>query len=216
MYFCFITKRLNVHFLINIAMSVPLSQRNSVFIPFCVLIVWLSATAVHAQLRPFSTDSIKLVDDEVVFTYRFEPNLDKKELLAKTYYFLDQELDPYSGGFLINTADSIVCRITDYLDIESGMLHTFGMYMTYDLAFVFYDNACDLIVSNIKFVEKSSFERQEETTKELYLTEYSAKDIMVDEKYTQLFKRGASDKISVAAIQRLNEIVGNLRLYFME
>lgn len=216
MYFCFITKRLNVHLLINIAMATLSLKRKGFSVLFCIIIMGLFVSASNGQNKPFSKDSIPLVSDNVEFTYHFDSNVDKDEYLTKTYFFLDQELDPYSGVFLKNIDDSILCRVTDYLDIESGMLHTFGMYMIYDLTFVYHDNACDLTINNIKFVEKGSFERQEETTKELYLTEYSAKDIMVDKQYTQLFKRGASDKITVAAIQRLNEVVGNLRLYFME
>ena len=95
-----------------------------------VLLFWLCVITSHARSLPFSTDSIPVVDEEVTFTYRFEADIDKKEYLTRTYFFIDRELDPYKGAFLKHAEDTVVCRVTDYLDIESSMLYLFGVYMT--------------------------------------------------------------------------------------
>ena len=181
-----------------------------------VLLFWLCVITSHARSLPFSTDSIPVVGEEVKFTYLFEAEIDKKEYLTRTYFFMDRELNPYKGAFLKNTEDTVVCRVIDYLDIESGVLHVFGMYMTYDIAFVYRDASCDLSISNIQFMEKSYFERQQESPRNLNLTMFTGKDILVDRRYTQLFKRGASDKIAAAAVARLNEVVVKLEAYFSE
>ncbi len=183
---------------------------------FILVLFWLCALMGYAQSLPFSNDSILVVGEEVTFTYRFDADIDKKEYLTRTYFFMDRELNPYKGAFLKNTEDTVVCRVIDYLDIESGVLHVFGMYMTYDIALVYRDASCDLSISNIQFMEKSYFERQQESPRNLNLTMFTGKDILVDKRYTQLFKRGASDKIAVAAVARLNDVVVKLEAYFSE
>lgn len=176
----------------------------------------IAPSSGFAQFEPFSTDSIPLIGEEVLFTFHFKGNISKKEAHKRTHFFLDREMDPYSGAFIRNTDDSVVCRVVDYLEIETGMLHVFGMYMTYDMQLLFHDNAVDLTIRNITFMEKSHYERQEETSRELYFTEYTGKEIMVDKSYSQLFKRDASGKVTKAAINRFNTIVRNLRIYFVD
>ncbi|HHU97173.1 MAG: hypothetical protein QM237_05640 [Bacteroidota bacterium] len=191
-----------------------LLRRRSVFVSVSVLLFWLCVITSHARSLPFSTDSIPVVDEEVTFTYRFEADIDKKEYLTRTYFFIDRELDPYKGAFLKHAEDTVVCRVTDYLDIESSMLYLFGVYMTYDLVFVYRDASCDLSINNIQFMEKGYYERQQESPRNLNLTMFTGKDILVDKRYTQLFKRGASDKIAAAAVARLNDVVVKLEAYF--
>jgi len=182
---------------------------------FC-LVSWLITSEARAQFGPFTSDSIPLVGDEVCFTYQLKGNVSKEEMQKRTHYYLDHDLDPYSGGFLVSTPDSIKCRVADYLEIESNMLNVFGMYMTYELQFVFTEGSCDLTISDIRFMEKSLFERQEETARELYFTEYTGKEIMVEKSYHQLFKKDPSTRITHAAIDRFNKIVRSLRIYFVD
>ena len=193
------------------------TNRKYFHVALLISLVWLIApSSGFAQFGPFSADSIPLIGEEVLFTFHFEGNISKEEAHKRAHYFLDRELDPYSGAFISNTDDSVVCRVVDYLEIESSMLHVFGMYMTYDLQLLFNDNAVDLTIRNITFMEKSHYERQEETTRELYFTEYTGKGIMVDKSYSQLFKRDASGKVTEAAVNRFNSIVRNLRIYFVD
>jgi len=102
--------------------------------------------------------------------------------------------------------------VADYLEIESNMLNVFGMYMTYELLFVFTEGSCDLAISGIRFMEKSLFERQEESARELYFTEYTGKEMMVEKSYHQ----DPSTRITHAAIDRFNKIVRSLRIYFVD
>lgn len=190
--------------------------RRSNFVPLCIFLLWLITATGYAQFGPFTTDSITEVEDEVVFTYHFKGNLTKEEIHTRTHDYLDRELNPYSGAFLKNNRDSMVCRITDYLEIESNMLNVFGMYMTYDMKFVFKEGACDITISHIIFMEKSYFERQEETSRKLYFQEFTGKEIMIERKYTQLLKREVSNRITDTAIKRFNEIVRNLRVNYVD
>ena len=170
----------------------------------------------RAQFGPFTPDSIPLVGDEVCFTYPVKGNVSKEEIKIRTHYYLDHELDPYSGAFLVNTPDSMKCRVVEYLEIESNMLNVFGMYMTYEMSFVFNEGSCDLTISGIRFMEKSLFERQEETTRDLYFTEYTGKEMMVEKSYHQLFKKDPSTIITNKAVDRFNKIVRSLRVYFVD
>jgi hypothetical protein len=189
---------------------------KTIFVTLYIFLLWLITATGYAQSEPFTTDSIPLVEDEVVFTYHFKGNLSKEEIHTRTHYYLDRELDPYSGAFLKNNSDSLVCQVIDYLEIESNMLHVLGMYMTYDVKFVFKEGLCELTFSNIIFMEKSNFEKQESTSHEFYFREFTGKEIMIDKSYRQLFRRGTSDRITIAVLKRLNEIVRDLNSYLLD
>jgi len=47
------------------------------------------------------------------------------------------------------------------------------------------------------------------------MPEYSGKDIMIDKNYSRLMMRDASEKITEATIERINEIIKSLDLIFM-
>ena len=176
----------------------------------CLLFVLFSSSMGFAQPIQFSKGSIPLVDDEVVFSVKFEHDLTKEEFLNRTYHFLNDKLNPYSGAFLVNNKDSTVSKITDYLEIQSNYLSIFAMYMTYNLQLTYEDGYCTMIIKDITFFEKEYFEAQENNKRKLYMPEYSGKDIMIDKKYTRLFKRDISGKTTEAALKRINEIINNL------
>lgn len=188
--------------------------KKSLFVVLSFTLIWLIPLKGFGQTVAFSADSILLVGEDVVFSFHFENNISKEDARLKINTFLDRGMDPYSGTFLKNTDDSVVCRVVDYLEIESGMFHVFGMYMTYHIKFVFHDASCDLAISQITFMEKSYFERQEETPHQFYFREYTAKEIMVDKLYRLLLKRDASEKVTDAAINRFNMIVKNMGSHF--
>ncbi|MBF6629175.1 MAG: hypothetical protein ITG04_11825 [Proteiniphilum sp.] len=190
--------------------------RNNCASLLLLLLSWLITSEASAQFGPFTTDSITLVGDEVYFTYHFKGNVSKEEMKLRSHYYLDHELDPYSGGFIENTTDSMKCRVVDYLEIEANMLNVFGMYMTYEMLFVFNEGSCDLTISGIRFMEKSLFERQEETVRDLYFTKYTGKEMMVEKSYHQLFKKDPSTRITNKAVDRFNKIVRGLRIYFVD
>lgn len=181
----------------------------------CLLFFFFSSSVGFAQSIQFSKDSIPVIDGEVVFFVKFEYELDKKEFSKRTYSYLNEKLDPYSGAFLVNNEDSTVCRITDYLEISSNPISVFGMYITYYLQLTYKEGVCTMIIRNISFMEKGHFEAQEESKRKLNMPEYSGKDIMIDKNYTRLMVRDASGKATEATIARINEIIKNLDLSFM-
>lgn len=181
-----------------------------------VLVFLLFTASVHAQGGAFTTDSVPVVDDQVVFTSHLTSDLSKEEFRTKSYIYLGTGLDPYSASFLANTPDSVVCRVVDYLEIESKLLQVFGVYMTYDLKLVYHDGASDLTIHNITFMEKSDFERKEEKPRELNFTGYTGKEMMIDKIYSPLLRKNASARVTDAAIERLNEVVNGLASHFAE
>jgi len=152
----------------------------------------------------------------VVFSVDYKQDLTKQEFHKRAFHYLNNKLNPYSGGFLTSNNDSTVTVVTDYLVMKSNLLFLFAMYMTYHLTLRYMDGRCELSINNIKFMEKEYFETLEKSTRPLKMPEYSGKAILVDREYAILTVRRASDKITEAALNRINEIIQSIRLSFSE
>ncbi|WP_148038903.1 hypothetical protein [Proteiniphilum sp. X52] len=135
--------------------------------------------------------------------------------MRRSTHYLNNKLDPYAGAFLINNKDSTVCKIIDYLEIDSNFFQVFGMYMTYSLRMRYDEGRCTMTIRDLTYMEKTYFETQEASERKLNMPEYSGKDIMIDKKYTNLMTRNASGKITEATVNRINDIVKNLELSFV-
>ena len=192
-----------------------LASGNMIAKCIIMLFILLFPSIGFAQPVPFTPDSIPMRDNEIVFEANFNFDLTKQEFHKRTFRYLNSELDPYSGTFLITNNDSTVCNITDYLVMDGNFAYVFAMYMTYDLKLNYRDGSCLLSISNITFMEKGYYEAQENSERELDMPEYSAKDIMINKEYSTLTIRRASDKITEEAIKRINEIVKNFDLSFV-
>lgn len=168
----------------------------------------------YTQSAYFTKESISTIGSKVVFKVEFKYDLSKEEFHKRSYAYLNNRLDPYSGQFILDNSDSTVSRITDYLDIDGSIIQTFGMYMMYDLKLVYEHTLCTMVLENITYMDKQYFETQENTIRKLNMPVYSGKDVMIDKKYTSLLKRKASEKITNASLIRINEIIKNLDASF--
>uniref|UniRef100_UPI00292DF3FA hypothetical protein n=1 Tax=Pedobacter heparinus TaxID=984 RepID=UPI00292DF3FA len=153
---------------------------------------------------------------KVVFKVEFKYDLSKEEFHKRSYSYLNNKLDPYSGQFIIDNNDSTVSRIIDYLDIDGNIIQTFGMYMTYNLKLVYGNALCTMVLEDITYMDKQYFETQENSPRKLIMPVYSGKDVMIDKKYASLLKRKASEKITNASLIRINEIIKNLDASFAQ
>lgn len=199
----------------NCDILMGLASKYRIAILNIILFVLLLPSIGFAQPVPFSPDSIPLRGNEIVFEAVFNYNLTKQEFHKRTFRYLNSELDPYSGTFLISNNDSTVCKITDYLVMGGNFAYVFAMYMTYDFKLNYQDGMCLLKISNITFMEKGYFETQENSKRELDMPVYSAKDIMINKEYSTFTIKHASEKITEEAIKRINEIVKNFELSFV-
>lgn len=190
-------------------------SRRGFIAKLCFFFIFFPSSMGFAQSIQFSKDSIPVVDGEVVFLAKFEYELNKNEFFRRTYSYLNDKLDPYTGAFLINNEDSTICLITDYLEISSNPIAVFGMYITYNMHLTYNEGNCTMAISNISYMEKGYFESQEKSKRKLNMPKYSGKDIMVDKNYTRLMTQNASGKITEATVERVNEIIKNLDLSFM-
>ena len=181
----------------------------------CFLFFFLSSSVGFAQSHEFSKDSIPVVNDEVVFSVKFEYDLKKEEFHRRAYSYLNDKLDPYSGSFITNNEDSTTSKITDYLKISGGAISTHAVYMTYNMYLTYQDGYCNMTIKDITYMEKGYYESQEKSDRKLDMPEYSGKDIMIDEKLRWLFKRNASKNITEATIERINGIIKDLDLAFL-
>lgn len=179
-----------------------------------LLLLLFLPSLVNAQTVQFTADSIPEVNGEVVFNVDFKYDLKKSEFYDRAYYYLNRTMDPYSGKFLVNNDDFTVCEVTDYLNISSSAFQVFAMYMTYSLQLTYMDGICNLVIKDIRYMEKGYFETQEESTRELNMPEHSGKDIMIDKNYSRLLSGNPSDKITALTLDRINEIIQNLDISF--
>jgi|SRR5690554_3658701 len=179
-------------------------------------LIMFASSKTFAQTQKFSQDSIPLIGDEVIFSADIESELSKKQLFRLTYYYINNKLEAYSGELKPVGEDSIICRVTDYLDISTSLLSTFAMYITYDLKFKFDGGLCSMTIDNIEYAEKGSFEAQEKSNRDLDIMKYSGKDIMIDKQFKSIFTRSGSERITEATINRFNSIVTDLNFLFEE
>ncbi|MDD2476309.1 MAG: hypothetical protein PHI32_10395 [Dysgonamonadaceae bacterium] len=189
-------------------------SRSGLKAKLCFLFVLFYSSLGFAQPIQFSEDSIPIIGDEVVFSVKFEHDLTQEEFRNKSYYFLNDKLNPYSGGFLVNNEKSTVSKITDYLEIDSNPIYVNAMYMTYKLHLTYVDGLCSMLINDITYMEKEYFEAQEKSDRKLYMPEYSGKDIMIDKKYTKMLSRNISGKTTAVTLKRINEIIKSLDSIF--
>ena len=168
----------------------------------------------YGQFVQFTKDSIPLADGKIVFTVNFKFDLSKEEFHKRAFSYLNDVMNPYSGGFRMNNDDYTLCRITDYIDFADKIFETFGMYMTYDLQLGYKDSSCTMVIRNITYMEKGYFEAKEKSERKLNMPEYPAEDIMVHKKYSLMLKKNASEKITEASLKRINEIIKSLDYSF--
>ena len=181
-----------------------------------ISLIILSSTIVNAQKYSFTEHSIPLVDDKVVFSVDFEKELSKAQLSRYVYFYLNHKLQPYRGEFYLVNQDTISCNIVDYLEISTSALYSFGVYIKYDIKFSFEDGVSNMTIDNIIYMAKTSFEEEERLNRDLRITKFTAKDIMIDKMYRSIFVRKRSDKITKATIDMINGIIDDLNLLFLE
>lgn len=161
----------------------------------------------YTQPVEFREDAIPTVEGKVVFDVDLESDLNKEEIHKRTLTYLNNELNPYSGTFLISNQDYVASRITDYFEIEAGIFQKFGMYMTYTLELRYSEGLCQIVIRDISYMESTYFEAQEKSAKKLDMPIHSARDIMINKNFSLMFIKDVSQKTTEASINRINEIV---------
>jgi len=168
----------------------------------------------YTQSVQFTKESIPIVDGKIVFNADFEYDLSKEEYRKRARSYLNDVLNPYSGQFQSDNDDYMLCRITDYIELDASIFQVLGMYMSYNLKLDYQAGACRLTIENIKYMEKAYFEAKERSQRDLNVPEYSGKDIMIDKKYTLMLKKKASELLTDASLKRINELIANLGAAF--
>lgn len=170
----------------------------------------------YAQPAQFTNDSIPTVDGKVVFNVNFEFDLSKEEFRKRAYSYLNNELNPYSGMFHPDKGDYTTCQITDYIDIENSLFQKFGMYMTYNLQLEYKERICTMVIRDISYMTKGYFEADVDKQRKQTLPKYSAKDIMINQNYSLMLIKNASERITDASLKRINEIINGLNVSFVK
>ena len=144
----------------------------------------------------------------------FKYNLKKEEFHKRVAEYLNKEMDPYSGAFLVNNADQTVSKIVDYIPAHGGWMQAFGMYMTYRLQFVYEDGRCWMVIQDISYMEKQYFEAQEQADRKLDMPVHSAEAIMIDHSFTLLMVKNVSEKVTESSLKRINGMITSLHVAF--
>jgi hypothetical protein len=166
------------------------------------------------QLVQFTKDSIPLAGDKIIFRVEFKSHLSKEDIHKRAFSYLNNAMNPYSGGFTTDNTDYTLCRITDYINFSDNLFETFGMYMTYNLQLGYRDSSCTMLIRDITYMEKGYFETQEKSKRKLNMPEYSGKDIMIKKNYSLMLKKNASERITNSSLKRINEIIKGLDYSF--
>lgn len=170
--------------------------------------------AGRSQPRQFTKDSIPTSHGKVVFHINFKSNLSENEFHKRAYFYLENILSPVDGIFLTDNDQSTICKVTDYISIDNGLFQKFGMYMTYDIQFGYKMGACSLVIHDIEYMEKGSFDARKNSHGEIQVKEWSGSDILVDEKYHLLFIKNVSERITIETLKRINGIISDLYASF--
>lgn len=165
----------------------------------------------------FQRDSIPVVDGKVVFKTEFKADLKKEEFHKKARAYLNEKLNPYSGVFRIDNNDFTVSRITDYVSIENSLFQKFGMYMTYDLQLGYKDGTCSMVINRIRYIDKGNFEAHEKDPRHNRIDRaWTGKEIMIDQRYSLMFIKNVSERITDASLKRINGIIKGLDAAFVK
>ncbi|MDR1682001.1 MAG: hypothetical protein LBS25_01225 [Candidatus Symbiothrix sp.] len=188
-------------------------KRKAILSISCFFALLFSGNMAAQKL---TTDNIALINDELVFTVQLPTVFNQAEIYHRVHHFLDNDLQPYSGGFLKDTVSETRCKITDYLEVSANMFSIFAWYMSYDLSIEYVDSLCVIHFGYIRFMEKEYFESKElwqksSHNRQLNMPEYSGKDIFIDKSFNELMIRKASAKTANAALNRFNAIIAGIK-----
>ncbi|MDR3217651.1 MAG: hypothetical protein LBU22_01505 [Dysgonamonadaceae bacterium] len=95
----------------------------------------------------------------------------------------------------------ILCRTTDYLEIEKTDWSLFALYMQYTLIVQYQQDKIIASLQNIRYIDYDDIQNNTNNP-----TVYSAEDVLVEKKYTSAFIKNASDKIADKTKDRFNEL----------
>jgi hypothetical protein len=95
----------------------------------------------------------------------------------------------------------ILCRTTDYLEIEKTNWSLFALYMQYTLIVQYQQDKIIVSLQNIRYIDYDDIQNNTNNP-----TVYSAEYVLVEKKYTSAFIKNASDKIADKTKDRFNEL----------
>lgn len=107
-------------------------------------------------------------------------------------------------AYMDTANQQILCRVTEYLEIEKSNLSVFALYMRYTLIITCSGDETILEVANIGYIEPEDVKRRDE------VPIYSAEFIFIDKKYKLLFVKNAPAKIADKTIERVNELFSGI------
>lgn len=168
----------------------------------------------YGQYVQFTKDSIPLVNGKVEFQIPFELNLTNIVFHQKVDDYLNKQLHPYSGGFIRDNDQHVLCKVTDYLKVTEGFLQEFGVYMIYRLDFSFQPGRCIMTIDDLSFLEKGYFEASEKAKDSLLVPQWTGKDILIDHQYHLMFIKKTSEKITTASLKKINQMIKDLYQLF--
>lgn len=159
----------------------------------------------------FQVDSIPVKNGEVVFEAHLETVLSQEQINARFNHFISKMLNPASGKIVEKVPERTVCEIVDYIDVGDNFFQSFGVYMIYTLELGARDGLGSVKIDDIQFLEKGYYQSYMDPSDSRSLPLMSARDIMLDRTFKQMFFKDASLRITQSSIDRVNVIVEDLQ-----
>jgi hypothetical protein len=187
-------------------------KKNLYFLLISLTTLMLSVS-LPAHSEP---DDIPVVDGKVVFSEYLRSNLVKSEIRSRILDYIKYELRPFGGEMLRDNDSKTICNIMDYVVVSALGLSVHAVYMNYVLYFEYTDSLCLMRVRDIQFMEKEDYEKKQQfgqdseylnqRTDSVYFPVYTAKEIFIDHQYSAPFYPRASQKVTAAALSRINAL----------
>ena len=183
--------------------------REVIFLFICFWPAW-----AVAQESPFSADTIPVRNGKVVFQMDFQHELTPEESNARINFLLSRQLNPVSGKIIENSPEYTACQIVDYIEVGENILHSYGIYMLYDMRFDYEQDFCQMTIDHIRFMEKGYIDAYLDPADKRSLPMHDAVEIMVERDFKQLFVKDASGQITTRVIERINGVVHAVDVLF--
>lgn len=179
-----------------------------------VIIAFFLPVILSGQPVTFEKDSIPVVDQIVTFNIDFEHQLTKEEFRNRVNLYINHKFRPVAGEIIENSINNTISEAIDYISIGDNFFQNYGLYMMYSMNFEYHEGLCHLTIHDISFLEKGYFDAYMDDSDKRTLPSLSAKEIMLDQELKLLFVKNVSERVTIATLERINEIINDVHKIF--
>ncbi len=169
---------------------------------------------LFGQPKLFQNDSILILDGKVTFDINFNYKLNKEEFSKRVNLYINRKFHPLSGEIIENNIINTICKVVDYISIDSSAFQKYGIYMIYSMSFEYTYGLCHMVLNEISFLEKGYYDAYMDDSDKRLLPTLTAKEVMLDHEFKMLLVKNVSERITIAALERINGTINDIHKIF--